>query len=62
MWVGSNRFAGQNGLFLNGLIGLRVELSRKLGQVDPYFLNDFIFFALGNRCNLSIVYEFLNCD
>ena len=30
------------------------------GRVDPYFSNKFFFFW--NRCNLSIVYEFLNCN
>ena len=52
---------GQNGSFLNRSIGLRVELGCESGQADPYFSNNFFFF-FGNRCNLSIVYEFLNCD
>ena len=47
--VGSIRFAGQLGRKSS-----RVELTR-------IFQISFFFFFL-NRCNLSIVYEFLNCD
>ena len=38
LWV--KRVAGQNGLFLNGSIGSRVESGRELGRVDPYFSNN----------------------
>ena len=58
LWV--KQVAGQNGSFLNGSIGSRVESGRELGRVDPYFSNNFFFFL--NRCNLLIIYEFLNCD
>ena len=50
---------GQSGCGSNGS---RVESGRESGRVDPYFSNNFFFFFFGNRCNLSIVYEFLNCD
>ena len=42
LWV--KRVAGQNGTFLNGSIGSRVESSRELGRVYPYFSNNFFFF------------------
>ena len=38
--VGSIGFAGQDGSFLNRLIGSQVES----GRVDPYFSNNFFFF------------------
>ena len=38
------RVMGQNGPFLNGSIGLRVELGCESGRVDPYFSNIYIFF------------------
>ena len=56
---GSKRVTGQNGSFLNGSNGSRVESGCKPGQVDPYFSKKFFFFFL-SRCNLPIVYEFLN--
>ena len=56
------RVTGQNGSFLNGLTGLRVNrVSGRVG-LTRIFQTNFFFFFFGNRCNLSIVYEFLNCD
>ena len=52
-WV--NRVTGQSGC---GSIESQVELGCELGRVDPYFSIFFLVFL--SRCNLSIVYEFLN--
>ena len=41
-----NRVASQNGTFLNGSIGLRVESGCKPGRVDLYFSNIFFFFEI----------------
>ena len=46
--------SGQSGCGSNGS---RVESGCESGRVDPYFQNFFFFLS---RCNLSIVYEFLN--
>ena len=42
--VGSIGFAGQDGSFLNGLIGSQVESGWESGRVDPYFSKCFLFF------------------
>ena len=54
-----NRVAGQNGSFLNRSIGLWVKrVAGWVGSSWPVFFKFFFFFW--SRCNLSIVYEFLN--
>ena len=50
----SKRVTGQSGCGSNGSW---VKSGCELGRVDPYFSNFFFFWS---RCNLSIVYEFLN--
>ena len=47
--------SGQSGCGSNGS---RVESGCESGRVDPYFSKFFFFFL--SRCNLSIVYEFIN--
>ena len=56
-------FASQFGHKSKQIIFKRVNrvASLESGRVDLYFSNKFFFF-LENRCNLSIVYEYPNCD
>ena len=56
---------GQNGSFLKRVNRVASQtgrgLSRVVSRVELTRIFQTIFF-FGNRCNLSIVYEFLNCD
>ena len=55
-----NRVVGQNKSFLNGSIGLQVNQVAGRVKLTRIFQTSFFFFL--NRCNLSIVSKFLNCD
>ena len=60
-WVDVAKRVGHVGVG-SGQLGLQVN--QVAGQVDSYFSNNFFIFIFifWNRCNISIVYEFLNCD
>ena len=55
------RVTGQNGSFLKRVNQVAGQTGRGLSRVELTRIFQTIFF-FENRCNLSIVYEFLNCD